>query len=146
MLRWAHPLNSHQYVTGNESQIMPTVTNYTFIWKIWRLPYDVHTAMPPCHYSCINGFKDSPASLFSSQPLIKYPSGLRFHNSKINSNFLPLPVYSSPQGQTLTPLLLTPYPIRIFISSVENQKGAINIKRCSVENQKDALAVQCLWW
>ena len=31
-------------------------------------------------------------------------------------------------------------------SSVESQKGAINIQRCSVENQKDAIAVQSLWW
>ena len=31
------------------------------------------------------------------------------------------------------------------ISSVESQKGAINIQRCSVENQKGAIPVQCLW-
>ena len=31
------------------------------------------------------------------------------------------------------------------ISSVERQKSAINIQRCSVENQKGAIAVQSLW-
>ena len=31
------------------------------------------------------------------------------------------------------------------ISSVDNQKGAINIQRCSAENQKGAIAVQSLW-
>ena len=32
------------------------------------------------------------------------------------------------------------------ISSVESQKGAINIQRCSIENQKGAIAAQSLWW
>ena len=32
------------------------------------------------------------------------------------------------------------------ISSVESQKGAINIKRCSVEIQKGTIAVQSPWW
>ena len=32
-----------------------------------------------------------------------------------------------------------------IISSVENQKGAINIQRCSVENQKGTIAVQSIW-
>ena len=32
-----------------------------------------------------------------------------------------------------------------YISSVESQKGAINIQRCSTENQKGAIAVQSLW-
>ena len=37
-------------------------------------------------------------------------------------------------------------PVRyIPISSVERQKGAINIQRCSIENQKSAIAVQSLW-
>ena len=29
----------------------------------------------------------------------------------------------------------------IYISSVENQKGAITIHRCSIENQKGAIAI-----
>ena len=33
-----------------------------------------------------------------------------------------------------------------FISSVESQKGAINIQRCSIENQKGTIAMQSLWW
>ena len=32
------------------------------------------------------------------------------------------------------------------ITSVESQKGAIDIQRFSVENKKGAIAVQCLWW
>ena len=32
------------------------------------------------------------------------------------------------------------------ILSVESQKGAIDIQRCSVENQKGAIAVQSLRW
>ena len=34
---------------------------------------------------------------------------------------------------------------RVIILSVESQKGAMNIQRCSVENQKDAIAVQSPW-
>ena len=32
-----------------------------------------------------------------------------------------------------------------IISSVESQKSAINIQRCSVENQKGTIAVQSIW-
>ena len=38
------------------------------------------------------------------------------------------------------------YELFVFsTSSVESQKGAINMQRCSVENQKGAIAVQCIW-
>ena len=36
--------------------------------------------------------------------------------------------------------------INIQRCSIENQKGAINIQRCSIENQKGAIAVQSQWW
>ena len=35
--------------------------------------------------------------------------------------------------------------INIQRCSVENQKGTINIHRCSLENHKGTIAVQCLW-
>ena len=35
---------------------------------------------------------------------------------------------------------------QVDISSVESQKSAINIQRCSIENQKVAIAVQNLSW
>ena len=31
------------------------------------------------------------------------------------------------------------------ISSVESQKGAVTVQRCSIENQKGTIAVQSLW-
>ena len=33
----------------------------------------------------------------------------------------------------------------MYSLSVESQKGAINIQRCSVENQKGAIVVHSLW-
>ena len=42
---------------------------------------------------------------------------------------------------TLLPCWINPHN-----SSVESQKGTINIQRCSVENQKGAIPVQSLWW
>ena len=50
-------------------------------------------------------------------------------------------------------LNIKPHLLRVYyelwdenkLSSVESQKGAITIQRCSVENQKGAIAVQSLW-
>ena len=41
--------------------------------------------------------------------------------------------------------LLTTDRLMCIISSVESQKGSINIQRCSVENQKGVIVVQYLW-
>ena len=38
----------------------------------------------------------------------------------------------------------TNFTIKIYITLVESQKGAINIQRCSIENQKGTIVVQSL--
>ena len=73
------------------------------------------------------------------------------YKSNLNTwlcNFAPPPPPRKKKRKTKKghqPLFQAKYCICIQISSVESQKGANNIQRCSLENQKGAIAVQSLW-
>ena len=76
--------------------------------------------------------------------MIVYRGGttFRMHNGQggqriADKQWLPPPPPNFIVRSNLAPHLM----VETFTSSVESQKGAITIQRCSVENQKGALAI-----